>query len=385
MALPPAAAFALLILAPAAPAPPAPAAQEEQAIVVTGTSLRDTERALKACLARHCPPNEDIDATLAHAENLFVAGDYKQARATAKASIGRNGQYAKDYPVDVSDLYRANGRIAAHLGEGEDYEFSTNGMRRILNSSFGEKDPRVIGADLEIASMYASLGRLDSARRKYQQAEREAREAGREDLVGLAQVRAAWLFQLSGDTDVGRRVLQKIAADTDPRRKVARLSALILLSRMARLEGKPDNIDGVIAELRTSASRKPVLVYAPKIELTRREVEGRIGSTTGLLATQNFDDNWIDVGFWVTPDGKVNDAEILRHRGDTAWTAPLMRSIAGRLYSPSSDPEGSYRVERYTWTSLWKWDRSGTHIRQRSPDGQIEYLDLTGEPQTASR
>lgn len=375
-----AALFVLPAVAPAAPAPPA-----EGEIVVTGTSLRDTERALKECLARHCPPKEDIDATLAHAENLFVAGDYKQARRTTTASIGRNGKYAKELPLDVSDLHRANGRIAAHLGEGEDYEFSTNAMRRILNAGFGEKDPRVIAADLEVASMYASLGRLDAARRKYDQAEREAHAAGREDLAGLSQVRAAWLFQIGGQTDVARRALEKIGADFTPSHKVASLSARILLSRLDRLEGKAGDVDTLIAELRANPSQKPVLIYAPKIELTRREVQGRIGSVTGLMATENFDDRWIDVGYWVNPDGKVSDAEILRHRGDASWSAPLMRSIAGRLYSPSAAPEGSYRVERYTWTSLWKWDRTGTHIRQRSPDARIESLDLTAEPQTASR
>lgn len=378
-------AAALVFLPSAALAAPAAAPEQGQAIVVTGTSLRDTERALNACLARHCPPNEDIDASLAHAENLFVAGDYKKARGVTLAAVSRNNRYAAQYPVDVSDLHRANGRIAAHVGEGDDYEFSTNTMRRVLKGSFGEKDPRVISADLEVASMYASLGRVDSAWRKYKQAEREAHAAGREDLAGLARVRMAWLYQLTGDTDTTRRELRKIADDTNPARKVASLSARILLSRLARLEGKPDDVDAIITELRANAAQKPVLLYMPKVELTRTEVGGRIGSVTGLMATDNFDDRWIDVGFWVNPDGKVADAEILRHHGDTTWTPPLMRAIVGRLYSPSAAPEGSYRVERYTWTSLWKWDRTGTHIRQRSPDARIETLDLTAEPQIASR
>jgi tetratricopeptide (TPR) repeat protein len=359
--------------------------EQGQAIVVTGKSLRETERALDECLARHCPPNEDIDASLAHAENLFVAGDYKKARQTTLAAVGRNAKFAREYPVDVSDLYRANGRIAAHLGEGRDLEFSTNTMRRVLNSSFGPKDPRVVAADLEVATMYASLGKIDAASRKFDQAEHEAHAAGREDLAGLASVRAAWLYQLAGQTDVTKRELRRIADDTDPRRRVAQLSARILLSRLARMEGKPDNVDALIADLRANAGQKPVLLFTPKIDLTRREFEGRTGSTTGLMATENFDDKWIDVGFWVNPDGKVTDAEILRHRGETSWTEPLMRSIAGRLYSPSAAPEGSYRVERYTWTSLWKDDRTGTHMRQRAPDGRIESLDLTAEPQTASR
>ena len=104
-----------------------------------------------------------------------------------------------------------------------------------------------------------------------------------------------------------------------------------------------------------------------------------------LVPANDFDDNWVDVGFWVTPDGKVNDAEVLRSRGDTFWAQPLLRSVQGRIYSPSSDPDGTYRVERYTWTSLWEYDHTGTHMRQRSAAGRIEFLDLTAEPQTASR
>ncbi|MBY0520751.1 MAG: hypothetical protein K2P79_10030, partial [Sphingomonas sp.] len=49
-------------------------------VVVTGQRLSETERALKACIARKCPVEEDIAATLRHAENLFVAGRYQQAR-----------------------------------------------------------------------------------------------------------------------------------------------------------------------------------------------------------------------------------------------------------------------------------------------------------------
>ncbi|MGK6356361.1 hypothetical protein ACMGDH_14190 [Sphingomonas sp. DT-207] len=42
---------------------------ESTTIVVTGVSLADSEECLEACLARRCPPREDIEALLAHAEN----------------------------------------------------------------------------------------------------------------------------------------------------------------------------------------------------------------------------------------------------------------------------------------------------------------------------
>ncbi len=71
-----------LAIAAAAP-PPKPAsprpASAEQEIVVTGVSLESSERALRECLARKCPPKEDIAASLADAENLFVGGKYDDA------------------------------------------------------------------------------------------------------------------------------------------------------------------------------------------------------------------------------------------------------------------------------------------------------------------
>src|SRR5687768_8888658 len=96
-----------------------------QTIIVTGTSLSQSERNLRDCLARNCPPDEDIEATLGHAENLFVAGDYETARRVARSSLDRNNGHADRFPVPVSDLYRASSRISAHLGEGKEYEQST--------------------------------------------------------------------------------------------------------------------------------------------------------------------------------------------------------------------------------------------------------------------
>jgi hypothetical protein len=59
-----------------------------------------------------------------------------------------------------------------------------------------------------------------------------------------------------------------------------------------------------------------------------------------------------------------------------------MRSIAGRLYSPIR--EGTYRVERYSYTSRWM-NVTNTRIRQRSPNARIEYVDLTAPPPAGTR
>jgi hypothetical protein len=377
----------LLSAAAAAAAPPASAAPADapgQTIVVTGNRLSDTEKALRDCIARHCPPDEDIRATLAHAENLFVAGHYRDARSVTKASIGRNHRYAKSYPIDVSDLYRANGRIAVHLGEGADYELSAGVTRGVLNDAFGKTDPKVLMADVEWADMYASMGRFIRARELYDSVARRALEAKRPDLAGIARVRSAYTYQLQGETGVAQRALRKIAADTSAEGRTGRLSALVLLARLDRKQGNAGSSNELVEVMRSLRAKKPVLIYAPALNLPNGlaegdAAEGQQGSTTRLMAGNNFSDRWVDIGFWVTPQGKVSDPEVLRSHGSLDWTKPLLRQIEGRIYTPVDQPGGTYRVERYTYTAFWMRDVTGSHIRQRSPNVKIEYLDLTAD------
>jgi len=373
-------------------ASPAAAQEEEgrgQTIIVTAVPLSQTERGLIDCIARHCPPEEDIAASLAHAENQFVAGNYPGARRTIRASIGRNDRFASRYPVQVSYLYRAGSRVAVHLGEGHDFEQLTWGIKRALKTGLSPEDGRLVAADLEVAGMHASLSRLDSARAVYEKAMRDAAKAGRPDLAAIAKLRIAWLSHLNGDRPLARRRLEEIAQDRRPEARAARLSALVLLARFDRLEGKQASSDALIQELRTAGFSKPTLIYAPEIRLPQRameiDLEGDLkylarNETLRLMPVENFDKRWIDVGFWITPEGRVSDMDILRHSGPTYWAQPLLTSIGGRIYSPAGDvgSPGNYRVERYSYTSLWM-DRTGTHLRQRGPNARVEYLDLTAE------
>jgi hypothetical protein len=377
--------YFLPLLALAAPASAQnDSAERGQTIVVTGTSLSQTDRALRECIARHCPPDQDVAATLAHAENQFVAGDYEGARRTTKASLGRNNRHAGHYPVPVSNLWRAESRIAVHLGEGHDFEQSTWGIKRALKAGLPREDVRLIGADLEVAGMHASLGRTDSARYVYEETAERALAAHRPDLAAIARLRLAWLSVLEGDQQLARRKLEAIAADRSPDARAARLSALVLLARLDRKEGKTASSDALIGELRGAGFPQPVLIFAPEIKMTQRlSEEGDSANVLARTATQNFDGRWIDIGFWVTPEGHVSDTEILRSHGPTYWAKPLMDSIAGRIYSPTAggDVDGTYRVERYSFTALWDERSTGTHLRQRGPNARIEFLDLTAEPE----
>lgn len=68
----------------------------------------------------------------------------------------------------------------------------------------------------------------------------------------------------------------------------------------------------------------------------------------------------------------------MRSAGSTIWDKPLLASIKQRIYAPLADLGGSYRVERFTFTSLWE-QRLGTSIRQRSAYARVESLDLSAD------
>jgi hypothetical protein len=371
------------VLATAALALPAeaqdrPSTGDGQTIVVTGKRLDETRRALEACLARKCPPLEDMAATMAHAENLFISGDYRKARSTVEASMGRNDRFARQHPREVATLHRADARISIHLGDGETYRNSTFGAVRALKKGLDEKDLTVITARFEVAEMLARLNHYEEADRVFGGIAKDAARAGARDLAATAELRRAWMnyrrHKLAGSLEY----IERLGASTDPGLRNSRLGALVLLARLDREKGKSAGPDRLLKALAEAGVRTRTLLWAPRVEIPKA-YEGNsatYNNQTLSTPTDVFDKTWADVGFWVKPDGSVSDAEILRSSGSEAWLKPVLSSIARRIYSPSSDPSGSYRIERYTWTSLVR-TASGTRLPQHSPQGRIEYVDLT--------
>src|SRR4051812_8531172 len=135
-------AMMLALLQATSAVPPAVEPGEDPAIVVTAQRIADYRARLAACLARHCPTNEDADATLALAEALFLSGQYHDARFAVRASLHRNHDAAGAFPEPVSDLYRADVRIARHLGLDGDTRASAYNILHALQRGIPHEDYR---------------------------------------------------------------------------------------------------------------------------------------------------------------------------------------------------------------------------------------------------
>jgi len=164
-------------------------AQSQPTIVVTGIRIEDYRSRLAACLARHCPTNEDADATLALAEALFLNGAYHEARDEVQASLRRNRGQARAFPEPVSDLYRAHARLSRHLGQDEDGRRSTYATLSALREGIPVEDHRHLTARLEIIDLLMRTANFHSARRELANLLRAARQAGREDVATVAELR----------------------------------------------------------------------------------------------------------------------------------------------------------------------------------------------------
>ncbi len=374
--------------------------QDNRDIVVTGQSLQDTADALAACLARNCPPDEDIRLTLAHAENQFVAGSYRDARATTLASLRRNNDEGRAFPIEVSDLYRANGRIAAHLGEADAYRLSVLNMRNTLRDGLSDNDARVLAAQIEVGDSRARLGYPEEARDIYIRTAVQAERADQKRVAAFARIRQAMidLPKLRRDWRGDRAPaalahLERISGEGEVVGADLALLSEVMLARIDREQGDMGRTQRLVARFSAGGgSARPLLLTSEPIRLQDAGTDdgasetGGGGNTLSRL-TVGVDNRWIDIGYWINADGRVSDYEVLRQSGGLGgWTEAVERSVNSRVYAPLAPVNGTaspgfYIVERYTLTADFanQIDCTGTRIRCRGPNLRVERTDLTPE------
>ncbi len=359
-------------------------------IIVTAIPLSRSGADLAACIARRCAPDEDVKATLVHAENQFVAGAYKDAQKTLRKSLDRNRRHKAALPLGVADLLNAQANVASHLGEATIYRHSLFERRDTLRDHLPANDPHMLTAELDLGDSRLKMGYPDEAEAKYLAMERYALNHGRPQIAALAHIRYLSLLVIRAQPKhaedwrlmKARKEIAKYIANPTPGAEKYALVGELLQLRLDRAAGVQNSTDALIARMIAEGGmERPALLYAPP--LTQNPADAvratRSGNTShrSLMSTV---DRWVDIGFWVNDEGRVEEAEILRNQGTAEWTTPLLRSIAGRLYVPAAPSGGArqrfFMIERYSLTA--RWERStGSRLHQREPMPRIERLDLT--------
>ncbi len=346
---------------------PAPKPAETQDIVVIGNRMG---AALKRCLERNCPPEEEVEAAMEAGAESFAAGRYEEAKKTLRLAIGRNAKYAKVIPVKISDLYATYADVAEHEGDETAFIDSTQNSVTVLRRALGEGHPAAIRVSARLGDMWAKLGQAQRADGAYQREAERAARFGRRDLAGMLTFRRAWLALAARDKPHARKLSVELEREYG-RESVFTPALSILKARLALGDGKDDGTEAFVAALRQAGMADPLLISEPRYpEFDDKPMV--FGSSRDIL--------WADIGFWIQPDGTTTGAEILRPADDSAWARSMFKQIAGRRYSPVEGSDGGemgvYRVERYTLRPAYRVD-IGTRIRQRVGRVSLHQVDIT--------
>jgi hypothetical protein len=259
-----------------------------------------------------------------------------------------------------------------------------------LRTGLPVEDHRHFTARLEIAQSLVAFGQYREARRELERLAGLARAAGREDVARVAELRSIWASYLEVPHGTAERRLIEMSRRTGPEHRISSIGAKMLLLRIYGERRDTARSEILLAQFRQDNPPRRQLLVNPPYQLAVHDGSdnsGKWGSqaarsnmdTTLSRRVGNFEDMWIDVAFWIQPDGRVADLQIVRRSGRADWADPLLQSIRGRRYASIGGTEPTYRLERYTYTAGYE-SRTGSRIQQRSPLARVEYLDLTGGP-----
>lgn len=376
--------IALMLAGQQAAQPPVPQAAPPTAdVVITGNRMRD---ALAKCLARNCPPEEEVDAAMNAGAESFAAGRYEEAKAILRRAISRNKQYGARMPGPMSDLYATYADVTEHEGDKEVFKHATRESVDVLRRAYGPGHSAVLRASARVGDMWVKLGDLTSADGEYKDAAGDAQRAGKADLAAALTFRRAWLALSARDLARSRRLLEQLEGSHGQDTRFAGLLR-VLCARISIAKGDADNTDELVAALRGAGGAEPVLLYAPPYPELGRAGGSGVAATGGVdvmaaraaTAADHGDLFWADIGYWIRPDGKPGEVEILRPSKEVQWAKPLIKQIEERRYAPArQDPGGvgTYRVERFTLRPSYGLP-PGSRIERRTGKLTLHVVDLT--------
>lgn len=365
----------------AAPDSPPPSGND---IVIVGRNIDSAQSSLAACMARACPPDQEIKAALVLATRQFLAGAYPQARRTLLRSRSRNAKFDTTYPMEVSDLHRALNRLSMLDGRTDSARMSMFDATDALRAGLPADDPLILLQRMDTANQLARESRVIGASEIYNDIAAKARQKGYFSVEAEALFRGAALYAALANVDpdyrpAARRWAARVERGKEPEFAEYRDGLVLLKAQIAALNtkrtGRGQGMDAALP-----AVKNAVLLHEPAIAFS-------VGSA-GLdqKSGGNADPEWADVAFWIRPDGSVADVRLLAESRSRpgSWLPTKTRAVAARRYAPLkglADPRGLYRVERYSMVYPML-STTETRISIRSARGRLDTTDITAAHRT---
>lgn len=352
----------------------APQPTKADDIIVIGNRA---EKELAACLARNCPPAEEVEKSLQASVEQFGAARYDDAQQTLQRAIGRNRRYAAQLPGPVSSLYATLATVAEHQGREDLWRSAARENVSLLRQYVGETRPETLQQELAFADTITGLQNFQLASGMYRSIQEKAAGSGQRELAAVSAFRRAWLAMLEERDDQAVRLADQAVAIAGPDDKITPQLGQILRARIAIRRGDKDAVDQLASTLRQSATSTPRMLWQPKLE--DLNLSSDLGFFNTNVRLKGSDLMYADVGYWVRPDGRTSGVEILRTSGLGQWSGAITRQVSGRRYIPLDLPassQGIYRIDRFTVRAAFDVP-TGTRIAQRMGRMEVHIIDLT--------
>ena len=353
-------------------------------IVVTGERLVEEQA---KCARGECTPLRDAQATIALAEQQFRNGEYVHAKGLLAAAISRNKDRGAEAPRAVAAIYEAMATVSLHEGDQDDYRRAVAGQVKTLRDNLPADDVAVQASATALGDMWIKLGRYRQAESTFRGMEEQALAEGQAYPAMMAGMKRVWLAGALGKVREANMMLDALERRPIAREPGFRTALRVVRLRLAVRAGDDAEITRLAGMIGTDQGGPPVLIWQPSYPGSAAVEANNSARTFDLVDAVPINSSdlasiqWVDVGFWIRPDGHTEEAEILRGSRSPAWAPAILKQVAGRRYAARAkvgeeDASGSYRIERVTPKYQYVVPK-GSVIRRRVPAAGFEILDLT--------
>lgn len=353
-------------------------------IVVTGQRLVEEQA---KCARGECTPLRDAQATIALAEQQFRTGEYVHAKGLLAGAISRNKDKGAEAPRAVAAIYEAMATVSLHEGDQDDYRRAVAGQVKTLRDNLPADDVAVQTAATALGDMWIKLGHYRQAAATFRGIEEQALAEGQAYPAMMAGMKRVWLAGALGKMRDARAMLDALERRPVAQEPGFRTALRVVRLRLAVRAGDEAEIIRLAGAISADKDTPPILIWQPPYPGDAiAEANNNAWAFGGfdVLPVRSSDVasiQWVDVGFWVRPDGHIEEAEILQGSRSPAWAPAILKQVEGRRYVANAklgeeDAPGSYRIERVTRKNRYETPL-GSNIRRRVSAAGFEVLDLT--------